>query len=85
MEMHKAGCILQKGGECVMFGFGEKEKSLYGLCLGMSWRLSNQIMITIWLTLIEFLYNGQKYRMGSCVLPANEEEKEGKYILCFSG
>lgn len=67
-----------------MFGFGEKEKkSLWIMSGDVVEIIKSDYDNDMAFTLIEFLYNGQKYRMGSCVLPTNEEEKKENIYFVF--
>ncbi len=67
-----------------MFGFGKKEKkSLWIMSGDVVEIIKSDYDNDMAFTLIEFLYNGQKYRMGSCVLPTNEEEKKENIYFVF--
>ncbi|WP_288177605.1 hypothetical protein [Blautia hydrogenotrophica] len=67
-----------------MFEFGKKEKkSLWIMSGDVVEIIKSDYDNDMAFTLIEFLYNGQKYRMGSCVLPTNEEEKKENIYFVF--
>lgn len=60
-----------------MFGFGKKQnKSLLIMGTDVIEIIKSDYENDMAFTLIEFLYDEKQYIMGSCVLPANAEERK---------
>ena len=67
-----------------MFGFGKKQnKSLLIMGTDVVEIIKSDYENDMAFTLIEFLYDGKQYIMGSCVLPANAEECKENISFIF--
>ena len=67
-----------------MFGFGKKQnKSLLITGRDVVEIIKSDYENDMAFTLIEFLYDGKQYIMGSCVLPANAEECKENISFIF--
>lgn len=67
-----------------MFGFGKKQnKSLFIMGTDVIEIIKSDYENDMAFALIEFLYEGKQYTMGSCVLPANAEECKENISFIF--
>ena len=67
-----------------MFGFGKKQnKSLLIMGRDVVEIIKSDYENDMAFTLIEFLYDGKQYILGSCVLPANAEECKENISFIF--
>ena len=67
-----------------MFGFGKKQnKSLLIMGTDVIEIIKSDYENDMAFTLIEFLYDEKQYIMGSCVLPANAEERKENISFIF--
>ncbi|EGT3850290.1 hypothetical protein MZI42_04515 [Clostridioides difficile] len=67
-----------------MFGFGKKQnKSLFIMGTDVIEIIKSDYENDMPFALIEFLYEGKQYTMGSCVLPANAEECKENISFIF--
>lgn len=67
-----------------MFGFGKKEnKSLFIMGTDVIEIIKSDYENDMPFALIEFLYEGKQYTMGSCVLPVNAEECKENISFIF--
>ena len=67
-----------------MFGFKKKEKkTLMIKASDVMNIIKSDYDNDMAFTLIEFIYNGKQYTMGSCVLPANADECKENISFVF--
>lgn len=67
-----------------MFGFRKKEKKPLRIwAKDVMQIIKSDYEEGASFTMIEFVYNGEIYRMGSCVLPINAEERKENIYFCF--
>lgn len=67
-----------------MFGFRKKEKKPLKIwAKDVLEIIRSDYYEGMAFTMIEFLYNGKTYRIGSSVLPLNAEERKENIYFCF--